>query len=141
MDDTKYNSLLVAHVAEFLYDTYGQGKEWPPDMSMGLGVMQAVAGRLRREDFADFVQCLVDARARSHWLLPDTLLTRLSGPIGKRFPGTPPAGIGQAARLLSAVAESLPESDFETLVDATTAGLDIMQDVERRLKAKEPVRA
>ncbi|MFD3472490.1 hypothetical protein ACFWWM_40465 [Streptomyces sp. NPDC058682] len=106
-----------------------------------MGVMQAEAGGLRREDFADFVQCLVDARARSHWLLPDALLTRLSGPIGRRFPGTPPAGIGQAARLLSAVAESLSDGDFETLVDATTAGLDIMRDVERRLKAKEPVRA
>lgn len=141
MNDTEYNSVLFTHIAGCLYETYGVGRDWPADMSMGLGVLQAVAVRLRREDFADFVQCMVDARARSHWLLPDTLLTRLSGPIGLRFMGTPPPGIGQAARLLSAVAESLLESDFETLLDATTAGLDIMQDVERRLETKQLVRA
>ncbi|MFD5881044.1 hypothetical protein [Streptomyces yangpuensis] len=140
MDDTTYYEVLFMHIAESLHKTYGKGQDWPMDMAMGFRVMQDVASHLGREDFAEFAQCMVDARARSHWLLPDTLLTRLSGPIGQRFMGTPPPGVGLAARLLSAVAESLPEDAFETLVDATTEGLDIMQDVARRPGTEQLVR-
>ncbi|MFD9715837.1 hypothetical protein [Streptomyces sp. NPDC059076] len=135
MSDLDYRRMFFAYLSRHLQDE-GYGTKWPRELSLAVGVVQAVGTVLSRKEFEEVIRAVSAAVARMergpHPMLPHTLVSHLYDGRRAQFGGHPLPCIALAGHLLGTLHESLPAQTFQDLLTGLTQTVDRMTADERR---------
>ncbi|GGR45918.1 hypothetical protein [Streptomyces netropsis] len=135
MSDIDFQRCLFAHLSRLLQQE-GYGSKWPRDLSLAVGVVQALAGVLSRQEFENVVRaadCAAERMGRGpHPMLPNTLVSHLYDGRQAQFEGIPLPVIALAGHLLGVLHGPLSAAMFEDLLTALSDAVSAVTADERR---------